>query len=185
MGSFEEAVQFRAQEITDKAVSAVEKQRRIKAFHVEFMKVINAYNHDGVEIGSAPFLADDAKVALRGLVRTYTTHGINPKYILRGHTKGFLGIRSGVNGYGWQVKRHVYQDLTHLMIVTPDNLVMSSNLPPLPGDSVYRNDSVRDPGQLENGHQLKDYYRGVFVTSEIVGDVVDQIALSGLQWVDP
>jgi hypothetical protein len=71
------------------------------------------------------------------------------------------------------------------MIVTPDLVVMSRDVPALPGKSSQFNDSVKDPGIIWDADRLTSFYKETFDTKTILNSVVDQVAQAGIPWVDP
>jgi len=211
---FGESVQRRVQELEDKSAKDAKRAELLKhrkAFHSEFIQVIDAYNNGGVEISTAPFLEYPARVALHGLVRTFKYHGIKPKEMSRGYSKGHLGIHPEVHGLGWLATRlrgykipdeykldtpdpkagysRSWRDYApypeERMLVTPDLLVMSRKLPALPGKTIFQDDSVKDPGMLWDENSLEKFYRDAFDTITIVDSVIDQVAEQGVRWVDP
>ena len=144
MAGFGEEVKIKQQEFADQAASEVEEQRLVQIEYDNYTKAINAYNSTGLEIASAPFLVEDTRLALLGLVRVFAANGIRQIRSVRGETKRFLGIRNAIWEFGWPVVRKMYETtepeggwsdgyrtitIRQRMIVTPDNLVMSHALP--------------------------------------------------------
>jgi hypothetical protein len=163
--------------------------------YASYANDINAFNRKGINLNSAPFLEDEAKFALRGLLSTYKTHGVKPSWRNRGYTRnfGFEHLQFPIYGRGYWVARKFTEryggmggDTPHHstqgIIVTPAAIIKSDELPP-PNGRIY--DGAIPVMRREQFGGVEQHYRKEFDTATIVDSVLTQLAQARLEWVEP
>jgi len=184
MNSLEGVAGTRTPDVIDPAIiNAPEYQKKLADYRF-MLSLLNAYHQDGLETKIADFLDNDAKFALQSLVTVFSDKAVKPETIHRGFTKKLPNSFRSVRAAGWLVTRNAYEiynsdrdqfeTVTNQLIVTPQNLVLSKDLPYL-----ANSDNIEIPSFDQFGG-AEYLYKYEFVTSAIVESVFAQLVSHGI-----
>ena len=146
-----------------------------EAFQAKYEALV-AYNADGLEIASAPFLEDDARIALLGLLSACSAFGIEPDNLYRKNDHARFNKIVRVFEYGWKIKRLESQTAPNGATRNYDLLVT----PDLKVKSVYDSDGSKGLILPERAKDLS--YRDYFKSEVIIADVSKQATTKRLSW---
>lgn len=154
-------------------------------------RALTAFNRGAATVEAAPFLENEARLALRGMLLSFHRARYQPEDILRGLGRPILGIQRRIYEQGWPVARNIGSRSGGLsersisvainMLVTPSGTLMPERVGAL---DIEASSTINIPPR-ELFSSPEYHYRELFVAKVITDSVVALVAQSGVDWVEP